>query len=479
MGTVFGLPSFYSYFKLNTTGPNATYANNIIGATNGIYSGGGIIGCLCLPWLADHIGRKRTIQITCLICIVAVVLQCGAVHVGMLLIGRFLGGASAGMMNCIVPLYMSEVAPPARRGKLVGLHGTLLVLGYGLAGWTGLGCYFEPNPQIQWRLCLALQLVAPLALILPSPKLPESPRYLLQKGRHVEALALLCRLHHSPEDPHDIMAREESVQIQRQLELDKSMPKGLVAIVRTPSLFKRYLLGVFVQCLAQSTGVLVVNNYQVILLNGLGLTGWLPLLLYAIYASWAAVLNLVAALIVDRAGRVRLLCIGITGCALMMTVYTALVAKYSGTTNKTGQAFAVLFLYLFVTFYALCVDAVSYVYCSEIFPTSLRASGMAASVTGLFATTLLYTQPAPQAFAVIGWKYYLIFIIVPICGVPFLYLFAPETKGLRLEEVGALFGEQIAIDFTHMNPEERARFDRELLHSDDGPAEKVLESPIK
>lgn len=72
----------------------------------------------------------------------------------------------------------------------------------------------------------------------------------------------------------------------------------------------------------------------------------------------------------------------------MMTVYTALVASYSGTSNKVGQGVAVAFLYLFVTFYASCVDAVSYVYCSEIFPTELRAAGMSASVATLFATTL-------------------------------------------------------------------------------------------
>jgi hypothetical protein len=77
----------------------------------------------------------------------------------------------------------------------------------------------------------------------------------------------------------------------------------------------------------------------------------------------------------------------------MMTVYTSLVASYSGTTNKVGQALAVLFLYLFVTFYALCVDATSYVYCSELFPTRLRASGMAFSVATLFATTLGKQSP--------------------------------------------------------------------------------------
>lgn len=65
------------------------------------------------------------------------------------------------------------------------------------------------------------------------------------------------------------------------------------------------------RCLAQSTGVLVVNNYQVILLTGLGVTGYMPLLLYAVYASWAAVLNLVSAMVVDRAGRVKMLSIGL------------------------------------------------------------------------------------------------------------------------------------------------------------------------
>ena len=112
IGTVFGLPSFYVYFDLHLTGPGASYANHILGckyrlpclyasesslltcylALNGLWSGGGIIGCIALPYLANSIGRKLTIQIICLICIVAVILQCAAVHIAMLLMGRFLGG---------------------------------------------------------------------------------------------------------------------------------------------------------------------------------------------------------------------------------------------------------------------------------------------------------------------------------------------------------------------------------------------------
>jgi hypothetical protein len=77
----------------------------------------------------------------------------------------------------------------------------------------------------------------------------------------------------------------------------------------------------------------------------------------------------------------------------------------------------------------------------------------------------VYTQPAPTAFANIGWKYYLIFIIVPLCGVPILYMIAPETKGLSLEEIGACFGEEVALDITHMTPEERERLDKQVMES--------------
>jgi hypothetical protein len=63
--------------------------------------------------------------------------------------------------------------------------------------------------------------------------------------------------------------------------------------------------------------------------------------------------------------------------------------------------------------------------------------------------TLVYTQSAPTAFAHVGWQFYLVFILVPICGAPVMYFFSPETKGLSLEEVGALFGDEISGDVSN------------------------------
>jgi hypothetical protein len=82
----------------------------------------------------------------------------------------------------------------------------------------------------------------------------------------------------------------------------------------------------------------------------------------------------------------------------------------------------VLFLFLFVTFYGGSQDASSYVYCAEIFPTGVRAQGLGTSIAGLFASTLLYTEAAPVAFADVGWKYYLVFILVPAALVPLQYI---------------------------------------------------------
>lgn len=119
-----------------------------------------------------------------------------------------------------------------------------------------------------------------------------------------------------------------------------------------------------------------------------------------------------------------------------------------------------------VTFFGGSMDASSYVYSSEIFPTSIRAQGAGFSVSGLFAFSLIYTMCAPVAFNSIGWKYYLIFIIVPLFGALGMYLFYPETKGLALEEIAAKFGDEVAVDLTHLSAEERLQLDKSLVNSD-------------
>lgn len=83
----------------------------------------------------------------------------------------------------------------------------------------------------------------------------------------------------------------------------------------------------------------------------------------------------------------------------------------------------------------------------------------------------VYTEPASTAFANIGWKYYLVFIIVPAVGLPLIWRF-PETKGLSLEEIAAIFGDEVALDLSHLTPEEKAKLDTTIRLQDDEQARK-------
>jgi MFS family permease len=99
------------------------------------------------------------------------------VAVSMYIVMRFITGVGIGALVTLVPLYQSEISPPAIRGLLVGMHGVLICVGYAVASWIGLAFYFVNASGAQWRIPLAIQCLAPLALAAGVLFLPESPRW--------------------------------------------------------------------------------------------------------------------------------------------------------------------------------------------------------------------------------------------------------------------------------------------------------------
>jgi MFS family permease len=297
--------------------------------------------------------------------------------------------------------------------------------------------------------------------------IPESPRWLVEQERGQEALQILCDLHGDKNDSEAslIRAREEFRQVYEQTMLDKAIlgGKGKLIIFEKASYRKRVLCGMATMILSQSTGVLVINNYQVSLYNGLGLYGSLPLLLYAVYLTWAAGLNYFSATIMDYVGRTRLLIIGLIACSMTIICEMAMVAKFSGTDNRIGNAFGVVFLFMYVGVYATCLDATIYVYSAEIFPTHIRATGMGLCIFAQSCSTLLYTQAAPTAFGAIGWRYYLVFSLVPLVGAVFVWQYWPETKGATLEEIGQAFGDEVVTDASTPEDEQYAKTDEQKV----------------
>lgn len=180
-------------------------------------------------------------------------------------VGRVISGLGIGILVTACPMYLSELAPPENRGWLVGHHAIFLVFGYMLSGWLGYACYFatDKNASFAWRFPLCIQTLPPLVLIITSIWIPRSPRWLLQQGKIEEAWKVIQALRKSPDDPDDLVAKEELYQTKEQIALDSAKLKAIgygpwMACIKKKSYRKRMIIGFLTQWGAEFAGPLVI-----------------------------------------------------------------------------------------------------------------------------------------------------------------------------------------------------------------------------
>jgi len=172
---------------------------------------------------------------------------CGSQNIAMFIVARFIaGGGSWGFLSVsklspgcylqvksltrLAPAYSAELAPPDLRGLMVGLNGINIAIGYGLASYMGLAFFYSTNPVSQWRAPLGIALIWPFLILLVCFIVPESPRYLLMKGRVEEAKAITLKLHRIKSDPDDEFALSEFYQMSKQAEIDRTLNPGWVSM---------------------------------------------------------------------------------------------------------------------------------------------------------------------------------------------------------------------------------------------------------
>ncbi|KAF2138392.1 uncharacterized protein K452DRAFT_290976 [Aplosporella prunicola CBS 121167] len=474
ISSTIGEAGWYTYFNLPAEGEPgyASVTTPVISTANGVFSAGGAVTALFTMWFCDAFGRVGSIQLGCLFGMLGGALQGGAKNIEMFQAGRFIMGMCVGVMVTTTPMYLSEMASPSSRGWIVGHHAIFLVFGYMLAGWIGFAMYFAPK-EFGWRFPLCFQCLPPLILFAGSFWVPRSPRWLVSKGRMEEAWTVLQRLRRSPDDPNDLVAKEELFQIKEQLKLDQEKLVAYggspwKAVIKKRSYRKRMIIGFLTQWGAEFGGPLIINNYAVLLYNNLGQTGYMPLLLSAVWLTTAGLIyNPGGAWLHDKVNSRRGMFItGFCGIVVTTSVLAAMTAQYAGTSNTAGNAVGVLFMFLYLAMQGTCCDTTMYLYISEIFPTEIRAIGMGWSLFGQFAATLVLLQTAPTGFAEVGWKYYLVIICWSVFFIPVIYFFWPETAQLSLEEIGKNFGDEVAVHVNDASEEERHRLDQVLEKTD-------------
>ncbi|QKX62228.1 uncharacterized protein TRUGW13939_09387 [Talaromyces rugulosus] len=448
-----GQPQFYKSFHLAQEGPGVSHTNTVTGLMNGLFSTGGALGSLSTAYTAEVFGRLRTIQLACVVCILGAALMTGAVNVAMFLASRFIMGWGVGQVVCAVPLYQAELSTPKHRGLHVGFHGIALASGYALTGFVGFGCFYASTSSFQWRFPFAVQLIPVLVLLAGSWALPESPRWLLSKGKKYSAWTNLQKLHHDTQDSEDTFARKEFYQMTQQyaLELQRRSQMNISHwwdFFKRASFRKRLVVGMGAQMINVFTGNLVVNNYQVQLYQQLGVKGGIPILLIACWNMVGICGNSTSAfLLMDRFGRKKFYMVGIAGTAVSLCFEAALTKYYvqTGSSNRVGLGFGVFFIFFYVVFYATCMDNQQYVMVTETFAMESRSLGVAMSLFAQFAGTALFVGVSPISFASIGWKFYLVFICLDVFSFILVWKVFPETKGLSLEEIDELYGDPVAV----------------------------------
>ncbi|EXJ74870.1 uncharacterized protein A1O5_01566 [Cladophialophora psammophila CBS 110553] len=433
--SIFGYPQFITFFGFTST---------TLGALGSSYYGGNFIGTICNFWLPDAIGRIRTIQLASVVSILGAALQIGAHNIGTLMAGRVIGGFACGIVYSCCPLYASEISPPAFRGRAGGLYSFNVGFAYMFTEWLGLGfSYISGNAA--WRVFLGLQLVCPALMILGSLYLPESPRWLVLKDRHEDALIVLERIH-GDADGNKSFAHAELHQINAQIALEKQERTGITAIIRRPSYRKRLVLVVIFMVGQQATAIIPMQNYQVILYEQLGFSNKLVLILVGIWGTITIVATTTGSLLFDYTGRKPpvYFAMGVmTIATIMLTAFWATFER-SGSTNATYGRLAIFSMFLFNFGYAFIMNSFGYAYIPEILPTPVRAVGTAIMMLVFNGMIILLVQVTPIAIKNITWRYFLVFIVCDVIFTIAFYFMFPETSGKPLEEVAALFGDPIA-----------------------------------
>jgi MFS family permease len=252
----------------------------------------------------DRLGRKKSIQIGAFVATIGAVLQCAAYNLATILVGRIIAGWAVGLMSISVPVYQAECAPPRIRGLIVGLTQQMIGVGFIVSTWIGYGCSHAPrSSSLQWRFPLAFQALPAAVLFIGIVWMPESPRYLIERGRVEQGLYVLQKLHGESRTNEDLIQAEFDA-IQETIRAEGIMStRSWITMFTDPMLSRRLMHGTLVQVFTQFTGASklsvtltyihfrlltligkdVINYYQTIMYDALGFTGKKGILVAGFY----------------------------------------------------------------------------------------------------------------------------------------------------------------------------------------------------
>ena len=400
---------------------------------------GSICGVLVAGSLSDYLGRKLTMLISAALFSISAIGCAVCADFNALVAFRIIGGVGIGIVSIVSPIYISEVSPAKIRGTLVSLYQLAVTVGFLLAyliNWV-IDCQLVPSfvasaaislwdkmfQAEAWRGMLGSETIPALLFFFIIFFIPESPKWLIVKGRLPKATAVLSKIYNdTTEIQNEIDVTRESM-----AGSDNGSWKDLLK----PGILIAVLAGSAIAILGQFMGVNAVLYYGPKIFSQAGFDN--PMFSTVLVGLVNMVTTILAVFIIDKVGRKQLIYWGVSGmiiCLIAIGIYFA-----AGPALGLGNAFMLFFFLAYVFCCAISISAVVFVLLSEMYPNSVRGRAMSIAGFALWIGTYLIGQLTP---VLLGWSQAGTFFIFAVMCIPYMLIMwkvIPETTGKTLEEI--------------------------------------------
>ncbi|XP_022749812.1 polyol transporter 5-like [Durio zibethinus] len=409
-----------------------------------------LIGSLASGKTSDYIGRRYTIVLAAVTFLVGALLMGFAPSFSMLLLGRIVAGIGVGYSLMISPVYTAEISPAMKRGFLTSLPEVFIVSGI-LLGYI-VNYSLSGLPQnINWRLMLGFAAIPAVAIGFGVIAMPESPRWLVMKGRTDEAKRILIKVSDSSQEAEfrlSEITKAAAMDLGQATSSSNSNWRGQGVwreLLLSPSRPVRRILiaAIGINFFMQASGNDAVIYYCPAVFKDAGIQNKRQLFgVNVIMGVAKASFVLISALYLDRFGRRPLLLLGSIGMAVSLAALGmgSKFLEHSETKPLWALIVCIVAVCADAAFFSIGLGPITWVYSSEIFPLRLRAqgTGLAISVNRLVSGVVSMTFLTISKKITFGGMFFVLSGIM-VVGTVFFYFFLPETKNKSLEEVWALF----------------------------------------
>ncbi len=388
---------------------------------------GAVAGAAISGPAADRHGRRLMILLAALVFIAGALASAAAQGVELLVLARIVIGVAIGLASAAAPVYISEVAPPESRGRLVSFFQLAVTIGILVAYLVGLA--FDASEG--WRWMLGLGVVPALALAFGMLRMPQSPRWLVMTGDDFAARATLAKIRVDNPDTID----HELDEIKGSIDAKPGAWRDLLQPVVKAAL----VVGIGLAVLQQVSGINTVIYYAPTIVEFTGVNSSAASILAAIGVGIVNVgMTVVALRLLDRAGRRTLLTIGVSGMTISLLALGGAFVGGGGSTLASAIAIGSLMVY--VASFAISLGPIFWLLNAEIYPLGVRSKaaglGTMANWVANFAVSLTFLLLIDALGRSGAFWFY---AAVSALTLAFCLKLVPETKGKRLEDIQAFF----------------------------------------